>query len=133
MRLVDPSGRSLELHIEGYQYLDAEDPAQRFSWHMVGGIVVTESRSWPIRFPALTCDESGRISAWLRCVADAIGAQEFPLPLTFTEPNLAFEADPVDTDLVRIRVALDAELSAEKPPRFPGHPYSYASMSLQKS
>jgi len=49
--------------------------------------------SWRFRFPAFTCDESPRISAWLREVADyAERSPESGQPgiLEFTEPNLRF-------------------------------------------
>jgi hypothetical protein len=92
MRLAG-SADALTLRITGYQFPDAEDPQKRYSWHMIEGEAACPRGSWRFRFPALTCDESSRISAWLREVAGYAGRSAVsgqPGILEFTEPDLRF-------------------------------------------
>jgi hypothetical protein len=101
MRLGDSNGYALGLTVVGYQFPDASNPQQRYSWHMVAGEACSLEGTWTFRYPALTCDESPRVSAWLRAAADWLETGDadaprarLPNPLTFTEPNLAFRAVP---------------------------------------
>ena len=41
MHLLDTKGHGLDLTVTGYQFPDATDPGQRFSWHMVEGTAYT--------------------------------------------------------------------------------------------
>jgi hypothetical protein len=92
MRLAG-SADALTLRVTGYQFPDAQDLRKRYSWHTVEGQAACPRGSWRFRFPALTCDESPRISKWLREVAgDAARSPVRGQPgiLEFTEPNLYF-------------------------------------------
>ncbi len=106
VRLVGRDGDEIELAIAGYQFADAEDPAERFSWHMVVGRATCRRASWEFRYPALTCDESTRISPWLRQVAGTGAAPA----LSFLEPNLSFACRGHATaGIPSIEVGLDLE------------------------
>lgn len=111
MLLKDADGPNrLTIRVTSYQFPNALDLAQRFSWHMVGGEAQCQEGSWPFHWQALTCDESPRVSAWLTEVARTITQRHvLPEPLRFLEPNLVFRALPVDSDRVRILVSFDLE------------------------
>jgi|GEM_PF-2489542 len=86
MLLTGVTGDSLWLRISGYQFPDAGDPRKRYSWHMVSGEARCAEGSWDFEWQALRCDETPRLSAWLRAAASNEGLT----PLTFVEPNLGF-------------------------------------------
>lgn len=116
MRLVSPDGDELELSIVGYQFPDADDPRQRFSWNVVEGDAVHGHERWHFRWPALACDEPPLLVRWLRAVAawaeagPGGGAGPAPTALGFTEPNLSFEVlDRRGATEVALRVGLDLE------------------------
>jgi hypothetical protein len=111
MLLKDAGGPNrLTIGVTGYQFPDAPDPARRFSWHMVGGQARCEQGSWRFHWQALTCDESLRVSAWLRQAARSVTRQcELPAPLQFLEPNLMFRALPPGNGTARVQVSLDLE------------------------
>lgn len=123
MRLIGGDGSGPEVGVTGYQFPDAADPGQRFSWHMVEGAGRTSLGRWQFRYPALTCDETSRVSAWLRDAATDAGQPE----LSFTEPNLAFRVADRFSDDVLLRIELDLEFS---PPwdrrRSAGNPFIIA-------
>jgi hypothetical protein len=111
MLLKDAGGPNrLMIRVIGYQFPDAPDPARRFSWHMIGGEASCQEGSWRFRWQALTCDESPRVSAWLREVAGSV-AQRRALPgaLQFLEPNLMFRTFSPDGDQTQIQVSFDLE------------------------
>src|SRR5690348_9502166 len=115
MRLAE-SADALVLRVTGYQFPDAEDLRKRYSWHMVEGEAACQRGAWSFRFPALTCDESPRISVWLREVAGDAG--QSPVSgqsdvLKFTEPNLRFSVAGSQPGGAVLQVALDLEF---KPP-----------------
>lgn len=118
MRLGEDGGDLLELGIAGYQFPDASDPEVRSSWHLVQGRATTAVESWELRWPALTCDESTRLPAWLLRVADAVdraaAGREPDLPESerFTEPDLAFALVSASREGGALRVDLDLELRA---------------------
>jgi len=103
--LTGATGDSLSLRVSGYQFPDAEDPRKRYSWHMVSGEAGSAEGSWDFEWQALTCDESPRVSAWLRAVA----SQEGPAPLTFLEPNLRFRLAGDDAVGLVLKVDFDLE------------------------
>jgi hypothetical protein len=86
MLLTDGSGVWVRLRVVGYQCPLAEDPEKRFSWHQIEGAAADGDESWGFAFPALTCDETFRITGWLRLAAK--GLRSAPPDLRFTEPNL---------------------------------------------
>src|ERR1700749_5115733 len=111
MLLKDADGPNrLLIRVTGYQFPDAPDPVRRFSWHMVGGEARCQEGGRRFDWQALTCDESPRVSAWLREVAGSV-AQRRALPgaLQFLEPNLMFRAFPPDGGRPQIQVSLDLE------------------------
>lgn len=108
--------QSLELVVTGYQFPDAAEPAKRYSWHQVRGAAVSGGQRWSFAYPAFTCDETPRVSAWLRAVAwhaeQHRGADlTSPPRLEFTEPNIALEVIPARDGLV-VRVLLSQEFRA---------------------
>jgi hypothetical protein len=115
MRLTDPGGDTVSLQVCGYQFPQADDPRQRYSWHVITGEAACSRGSWRFQYPALTCDESPCVSAWLRAVADwfddsAGGAVvATPKPLTFLEPNLSFRVAGRTPDGPVVAVDLDVE------------------------
>lgn len=122
MRLDSSSGpESLTVAVVGYQFPDAEDPQQRYSWHDVVGEAKCRQGSWDFAFAALTCDESPLVSTWLTTVADWFDVRDRdmaedsqpPSPLSFTEPNLAFKVSGASDDGLVINVTLNCEF---KPP-----------------
>jgi hypothetical protein len=132
MRLADGEGNAVALWVTGYQFPDAEDPRQRFSWHMVSGAAKIADASWSFSSPALTCDETPSVSRWLRAVAEwhehasaRRASTTVPPELTFTEPNLALRVGDAATDAVTIEVDLDYEFT---PPwdhhRYAGDPFT---------
>lgn len=107
MRLIDEAGYGVELRVTGYQFPDAEDPGQRYSWHMVEGTASCPAGTWTFRYPALTCDESPLVASWLRDVAR--GGR--PAALAFTEPNLAMSVTGHRPGGATLEIALDLEFS----------------------
>jgi hypothetical protein len=138
MRLGTAPGDTLELSVVGYQFPEAKDPRQRFSWHVVQGRACTSGRAWAFRWPALTCDESARLPGWLSQVADALDADDSPTqpPLStreaFIEPDLTFEVTALDDGHATLRVELDVELHAQPTPRAL-HPDGPTVLQLQVS
>lgn len=129
MLLAGETGDAFEMWIEGYQFPEASNPHQRFSWYMIGGRATTAEEEWTFRWQALTCDEPPRISAWLRRAASWTEgeAPDVPGRLTFTEPNLAFDTTTRIGNLARLEVALDYEfgpptrtVGRRRPGREPG-------------
>lgn len=111
MRLAG-SADALTLRITGYQFPDAEDPQKRYSWRMIEGEAACPRGSWRFRFPALTCDESSRISAWLREAAGYAGRSAVsgqPGILEFTEPDLRFSVARRRPGDAVLQIALDLE------------------------
>lgn len=113
MRIGAAGSDTLELSVTGYQFPLAPDPRLRYSWHTIWGRACTAHETWDFHGPALTCDESVRLTSWLRRAADEIDlaglAERVPpvlLQERFTEPNLAF-------DLVDVRSAQDASLRVD--------------------
>jgi hypothetical protein len=105
MLLTGEIGDSLSLWVSGYQFPDAEDPRKRYSWHMVSGEARCAEGSWDFEWQALTCDESPRVSAWLRAAASNAG----PAPLTFVERNLGFRLAGDAVVGQAVEVVLDLE------------------------
>jgi hypothetical protein len=91
--LADESN-SLAITVVGYQFPDATDPEQRFSWHMVDGEASCPDGAWRFRSAALTCDESPMIGMWLTALAGWLENSEGEAPddLGFIEPSLRFRA-----------------------------------------
>lgn len=115
VRLVADDENALELSVAGYQFPEAEDPTKRYSWHVVTGQATSDGESWTFRYPALTCEESPRLSAWLRAVADATGNRRSPPGqprIQFTEPNLTLEVVRSDQGDPLLKVDLDLEFRA---------------------
>ncbi|WP_026402601.1 WapI family immunity protein [Actinomadura rifamycini] len=112
MRLIDASGHGVELRVTGYQFPD--DPARRYSWHMVEGSATCPEGAWTFRYPALTCDDSPHVAVWLRRAArsaDAPADAGPPAGLRFTEPNLTLAVAGRSSGLVTLDVGLDLEFS----------------------
>jgi hypothetical protein len=123
--LGDSRRESLSIRVVGYQFPEAEDPRQRFSWHMVEGEAQCPEGRWTFRYAALTCDESPLVSAWLREAGAAFETRgSHPVPLTFTEPNLSFRVGRFRSDGLDLEVGLDLEF---QPPwhrsRYAGDPF----------
>jgi hypothetical protein len=122
----------VDMRVVGYQFPDADDPAKRRSWHMVEGTATCAEGSWSWRYPALTCDESPRLSAWLRDVADELdpgladagGTVGPAATLTFLEPNLSLRVVGRARKAALIDIGLDLEFAPPwQPPRAAGNPY----------
>ena len=105
MKLRDAAGHGVDLWVSGYQFPDADDPRERFSWHIVAGKASTSEGEWDFQFAALECDETPRVSAWLRQVHSG----ERSGRLQFTEPNLQFAAAETLGDGVELCISLDLE------------------------
>ena len=125
MQLHDEHGIGVELHVTGYQFPDAADPQQRYSWHVVEGSAKSTDGDWAFRYPALTCDETPRVSDWLR---QAAAGDEGLGRLSFTEPNLALGALERQGAEVLLAVELDIEFlppwrKPEQGPIYAGDPY----------
>jgi hypothetical protein len=138
VKLGGPTTDGLSLTVDGYQFPDAPDPAQRYSWHFVAGEARCLYGTWRFRWQALTCDESARVSKWLRRVADWLEADpgtdptkwrfaDRPGHLSFTEPNLRFRVEGETDGRAVVRVDLDAEFRPPwhlRPGRYGGDEYS---------
>ena len=105
MKLRDSDGHGVDLWVAGYQFPDADDPQKRFSWHNVAGQASTAEGDWDFAFAALGCDETPRVSAWLR----EVHRGDLPAPLRFMEPNLEFAVAETQGDEVELRLSLDLE------------------------
>ena len=132
VQLWGVAGYGVDMRVVGYQFPDADDPVKRYSWHMVEGTATCAEGSWSCRYPALTCDESPRLSGWLREVADAVesrlagaGGTAWPTAtLTFLEPNLSLTVVGWARKAVVIDVGLDLEFAPPwQPRRAAGNPY----------
>jgi hypothetical protein len=130
MRLTDPGGDTVSLCVSGYQFPQADDPRQRFSWHVIAGEAACSRGRWRFQYPALTCEESPRVSAWLRAVADWFDASTRgtvvprPKPLTFLEANLAFRVAGHTPDGPVVAVGLDLEFHPLPQRRKAGDPFT---------
>ena len=124
MELRDASGDSLALTVTGLQFPDANDPDQRFSWHNVAGSASLGDATWHFTFPALACDESPRVSQWLRGVAawlDQGAHGQPPADAAFIEPNLRFSAGRADRPTeASIEVTLQQEFRLRAADDLPG-------------
>jgi hypothetical protein len=98
----------LSLRVSGYQFPDAEDLRERFSWHMVAGSVRCAEGDWTFEWQALTCGESPVVSRWFRAVASSVDASPHTSALKFTEPNLRFEATTAEGKTT-VTVSFDLE------------------------
>ena len=127
MEIAGTNGNAIEVSVVGYQFPDASDLRQRFSWHMVAGRATQADVSWRFRWQALSCDESPRVGAWLRSFAAALAAApeadvRYPSRLAFTEPNLAFSVANVGRRAL-LRVELDLEFHRDRANWRAGEPY----------
>lgn len=130
MKLGSGDGDILELLIEGYQFPEAQNPQMRFSWHMISGRATTASGSWPFRWQALTCDESVHLGTWLQEVADRSNPngprfESRPHAISFTEPNLRFEAatsSPSGSTIITAQLDLEFRAPNNRNRRSPGEP-----------
>jgi hypothetical protein len=124
VHLASSDGNTLSLRVSGYQFPNAVDPRRRYSWHMVTGSVGCSEVSWDFEWQALTCDESPRISHWLRAAASAATeGSQLPMPLEFTEPNLRFDCQAAPSGVV-VCVWFDLEFHPQPSPRKKtGNPY----------
>ncbi|WP_433076934.1 WapI family immunity protein [Dactylosporangium sp. CA-052675] len=119
VHLIDVEGYGVVARVVGYQFPDADDPAQRCSWHMVDGRAVCAAGSWKFRYPALTCDESPRLGRWSRDVAEARDpasagggdAGQSSAELRFTESNLSFVPVRSKPASVVLGIGLDLEFA----------------------
>jgi hypothetical protein len=119
VRLMGVEGDRVAVRVVGYQFPDADDPVQRFSWHVLEGSATCGEGSWEFRYPALTCDESPRVGAWLRDVALAGcsvsaavgGTARSSAELRITEPNLSLTAVRPGPATVVLEVGLDLEFA----------------------
>lgn len=95
---VGKDGDWLRLGLSGYQFPNAQDVRKRCSWHVVRGEASCPEGVWKFQWQALTCDESGRFTDWLRMAADWLEAEApvsgwVPAGTDFTEPNLSFSVN----------------------------------------
>ena len=125
VQLRDATAHGVEVRVTGYQFPDAEDPQQRYSWHVVEGHALTAEGDWHFHFAALTCDETPLVGPWLREAA----TRDASTPLRFTEPNLGFAAVQRDASVVDLTVELDIEFlppwrKPEHGPIYAGNPYA---------
>nr|WP_204013828.1 hypothetical protein [Virgisporangium aurantiacum] len=119
MQLMGVAGHGVDVRVVGYQFPDADDPAKRFSWHMVEVSATCAEGSWTVSYPALTCDESPRLSRWLRNVADTVGSTPtgtnntavLPAVLSFVEPNLSLTVVRSAPATALIDIGLDLEFA----------------------
>lgn len=124
MRLMGVDGHGIDIRVTGYQFPDADDPAKRFSWHVLEGRATSAEGSWRMSYPALTCDESPRLSRWLRQVAGAGNAAGLPAALGFVEPNLSLVVVRWTPASVVVSIGLDLEFAPPWQPRHAaGEPY----------
>jgi hypothetical protein len=132
VQLQGVAGHGIDVQVVGYQFPDADDPAKRYSWHMVEGSATCAEGSWSFSYPALTCDESPRLSRWLRDVAGAAGSMPAgaggcagpPAALGFIEPNLSLAVVRWAPATVLIDIGLDLEFAPPwRPRRAAGAPY----------
>lgn len=119
MLLRDAMGHGVEVRVTGYQFPDADNARQRYSWHMVEGHGWAGEGDWAFRFAALTCDETPLVGRWLRDAA----APRVPEPLRFTEPTIGFAVVDRDASTVTLAVELDIEFLPpwRRPERGPVH------------
>jgi len=130
MRLGSGGGDALTLQVVGYQFPDAEIPEQRYSWHVVAGSARAGLERWDFRWQALTCDESPKVGAWLRELADFLDGDDpttRPAPPCFTEPNVVFRAA---TDGLH---PLEVDVSQEFGPPSHTHPWDVTTLRLAVS
>jgi hypothetical protein len=107
------------MRVVGYQVPDADDPAKRYSWHVIETPATCAEGSWSFRYPALTCDESPRVSTWLRDIAGAARSPRAgsarvagtPAALCFLEPNLSLAVVWSAAEPVLIDIGLDLEFA----------------------
>jgi hypothetical protein len=102
----------LRLAIAGYQFPEAKDPNQRYSWYLVDGSATASGRSWDFKWQALTCDDAPLISQWLRQIASWASQPDSRTPPDtpwLIEPNLQFRSVDIHQDMVELAVELDLE------------------------
>jgi hypothetical protein len=135
MRLFDSAGHGVDLRVVGYQFPEPEDP-MHFSWHMIEGTAVSPQGTWTFRAAGLGCDESPRLSAWLRAAADFTPADQSASRLEspfFKEPNVKFALGGCTGETIVLEIGFDMKFAPPwRPQRYTGDAFVIAVESTRE-
>lgn len=112
LKLGSASGESFRLAVDGFQFPNAVDPRERFSWYEVDGSVTSDGQAWDFRWAALTCDTAPLICSWLFEVASWVELRpraEAPPSPWLIEPNLQFPKVLWENGRAVLTIELDLE------------------------
>jgi hypothetical protein len=116
MLLESPTGESLELLIDVYQFPALRTEPYDSNWLYVTGKVAHRKAPWKFRHPCLLTYEAQALVTWLESVAH--GRDVVPV-LSFTEPLVEFRLHgPADARVVRIFFRLEARAPWIDPPGY---------------
>ena len=113
MHLKGHEGTELRLDIRGYQFPTNEGDGWDANWLVVEIEATCEEGRWERTDPRLTVAEAQDLVAWLQSIAED---SDPPHELEFTEPNLRFHWELVDSGNVQVRVYFELEV---RPPWSP--------------
>lgn len=115
MKLISSNGNMLELEILGYQFPEAENLSQRYSWLDIKGKARSVRGEWSFRWFALGANEGELIADWLDLVVDTIDSGAAKMEkwskTDFTEPNLELELIEIQGTRAIIEVGLGLEFA----------------------
>lgn len=112
MKFGSASSESFRLAVDGFQFPDAVDPRERFSWYVVDGSVTTDGQAWDFTWAALTCHTAPLICSWLFEVASWVERHprtEAPPSPWLIEPNLQFPEVRWENGRAVLTIELDLE------------------------
>lgn len=119
MRLGSDQGASVELEVLGYEFPRADKHTDDWTanWlDILGRIRLADGRTWDFTHPCLTTFEAAQLGSWMHSISrddesvlSRVDSDRKAPRLFFTEPLLAFEAEPTSNSAFDISVILDLE------------------------
>ncbi|MBV9278670.1 MAG: hypothetical protein JOZ41_01185 [Chloroflexi bacterium] len=108
MRLDDPSGQSLTLTIDGYEFPEIQDHEYDANWLVVTIHLAYAAGAYTASDPCLVTWEVGWLARWLENIARDVLQSTVKY---FIEPNLQLEHLPAEGDDVILRVRFSHEMA----------------------
>jgi hypothetical protein len=119
VRLGSDQGASVELEVLGYEFPRANKRTDGWpaNWlDILGRVRLADGSTWDFTHPCLTTFEAAQLGSWLHNIykddqtaLSRVDTHPKAPRLFFTEPLLAFEAEPASKSAIVISVTLNLE------------------------